>query len=865
MAVLKRRRARLWLWLGTVLWLSANPAPVWPQVTDLTVDGGATYMVNSDVNFINAYIGNLSTGTVNQSGFTNTVTGSLYLGYSAGSAGAYNLSGGNLSAGNEIIGNSGSGLFTQNGGSNAVSGSLTLGNLAGSSGTYNLSRGSNTIAGILFLGYNQDSSGAYNLSGGNLTAEFDYIGYFGLGTFNQSGGTNTTTLNLYLGGNSGGSGAYNLSNGSLSASREYIGYHGSGIFTQSGGDNTIVKRDIYSALYLGSYGNGTYNLINGSLTAPSETIGVYGSGVFNQSNGFNKISEDLTIGYGRNSSGVYNLSGGTLSVDSEVIGYGGSGVFTQTGGVHTIAHDLELAVNPSSTSRLALLGGTLSVGGNYIQNAGGNLALGITSLSNYCTINAGGTASLDGTLTPVLLGSRPLANQVFSGILTGAGGLNGTFTLTDPWISPTLYWQPRYNPNSLDLLVERDYNNQGLALNSNLAAVGAMLNGLAEGASGDLGTVLDAVDNLPTSGDVQDAFKQISPEKAGALATLGFAGATFQMRNLATRTTNLRFEMGNFDQSGGLGGLDLNYSRQEGVMLAYNGAGLPGLFSAEKEFRAPEGRWGLFADGGAAFGSQKSTVNQTGYDFTLGGCTVGADYRVADNLLLGLASGYSHTGSGFHGSGGGVTANTVPVNAYGAYFPGRLYAYGSLGYALNLFDLRRGLNFGGISRSAQSSTTGHQFNAYGETGYDFRVRRGILTPTATIAYSRLWVGGFTEHDAGALDLRVGSQTADSLQTGLGGRLTIPFRAGQVKVAPQVYAFYEHEFANGSRGLEARLSQGGSTFSFQTDAAGRNFAVVGASLNLGLKDNLWAQINYNAEVGRDNYTAHFVNAGLRYEF
>jgi uncharacterized protein with beta-barrel porin domain len=835
------------------------------RAADLIVDDGATYTVNSDVNSNNAYIGNLSTGTVNQSGFTNTVTGSLYLGYSTGSTGAYNLNGGTLSAHNESIGDSGGGVFNQSGGSNAVASNLVLGDLAGSSGSYDLSGGSNTVAGILFLGYNQDSSGAYNLSGGNLTAGFEYIGYSGLGTFNQNGGTNTTTFNLYLGGNSGGSGAYNLNNGSLSASREYIGYRGDGIFTQNGGDNTIVKRDIYSGLYVGSYGNGVYNLNNGSLTAPSETIGVYGSGVFNQSNGANKISEDLSIGYGRNSSGVYNLSGGTLSVDSEVIGDSGSGVFIQTGGVHTIAHDLELAANFSSTGRLALLGGTLSVGGNYIQNAGGNLALGITSATNYCTITIGGTASLDGTLTPVLLGFHPLAGQVFSDLLTAAGGLNGTFTLTDPWISPTLYWQPRYNPTSVDLLVERDYQNQGLGLNSNLAAVGALLNGLAGGASGDLGTVLDAVDSLPTSGDVQDAFKQISPEKTGALVTLGFAGATFQMRNLATRTTNLRFEMGNFYQGGGLGGIDLNYSRQDGVMLAYNGAGLPSLFSAKKEFQAPEGRWGLFVDGGAAFGSQKSTVNQTGFDFTLGGCTAGGDYRVADNLLLGLATGYSQTASGFHGSGGGVTANTVPINAYGAYFPGRLYAYGSLGYALNLFDLNRGLNFGGISRSAQSSTTGHQFNAYGETGYDFRVRRGILTPSATIAYSRLWVGGFTEQDAGSLNLKVSPQTGDSLQTGLGGRLTIPLRAGQVKVAPQVYAFYEHEFANGSRGLEARLSQGGSTFSFQTDAAGRNFAVVGASLNLGLKENLWAQINYNTEVGRRNGTAQYVNAGLRYEF
>ena len=197
---------------------------------------------------------------------------------------------------------------------------------------------------------------------------------------------------------------------------------------------------------------------------------------------------------------------------------------------------------------------------------------------------------------------------------------------------------------------------------------------------------------------MQNAYKQISPEKAGALASLGFVAATFQVRNLATRTTNLRFVQGESGGSSGLtsGGLNFNYSKLDGLMLAYNGASLSNLFSARKEFQAPESRWGLFADGGAAFGSQNSSVNQTGYNFTLGGFTVGADYRLRDNLLVGLATGYSNTSSSFYGSGGSVNANTIPFNAYAAYFPGSLYAYGSLGYALNLFDLKRGINFDGI-------------------------------------------------------------------------------------------------------------------------------------------------------------------------
>jgi outer membrane autotransporter protein len=273
----------------------------------------------------------------------------------------------------------------------------------------------------------------------------------------------------------------------------------------------------------------------------------------------------------------------------------------------------------------------------------------------------------------------------------------------------------------------------------------------------------------------------------------------------------------------------------------------------------------VFADAGMAFGNQKTTVNQTGFDFTIAGFTGGVDFRVHDHLLVGLASGYSHTGSGFHGSGGNVQAHTLPFNAYAAYLPGSFYAYGSLGYALNLFDLERGLNFGGLARTAKSSTTGHQFNAYGEMGYDLRLRPLILTPTLSLSYSRVWVEPFTEQGADSLNLKVAAQDADSLQTGMGGRMTLPLQAGRVKVIPQVFASYQHEFSNNSRGLNASLSQAGSTFTFQTESPQRDFAVLGAAMTVGLKKNLRAQVSYNAEVGRGDYTAHYANAGLRWEF
>jgi uncharacterized protein with beta-barrel porin domain len=889
--------------------------------------GSGTYILSGGS--LSAVGESIQNGSFIQSGGTNTVKSLSVSQVQAAGSSTYNLEGGSLSAGSESIG---SGSFIQSGGINTadtldiLTGSGTY-NLKGGSlstikervgafgpGSFSQTGGNHTISSDLILGDRSTGSGTYTLEGGNLTVGgYENIGNSGIGSFTQIGGIHTETFQLNLGNSATGSGTYDLKGGLLSTNFESIGLSGTGSFTQTAGNHTVAN-----VLLLGQNpdGSGTYNLYGGNLSASSEFIGNTGSGTFTQAGGNHTIANTLSLGDVAGSNGTYNLSGGNLSAANEFIGRGlagsSTGTFTQTGGINTVTNTLTLSANNGSSGTYNYLGGILSaptiqinaggtfnvtgisptltssvmnsgtfktnnanvsVVGSFTQTASGTYTSEIASAGNYGRIavtGTPGTATLEGTLSPVLLGGyRPLGNTVFPGIVTANGGISGTFSsVDDQMLSPTLFWQPHYSATSVDLVVQRDYTNPALSLNSNQLAVGTMLNSLAGATSGDLNNLLNAIDSLPNAATVQEAYKQISPEKAGALANLGFVAANFQVRNLATRTTNLRFvqsESGGSASSLAPGGLSCNYSRQGGVMLAYNGGFLPDLFTARKEFKAPESRWGLFADGGAAFGTQSSTSNQTGYNFTLGGLTLGADYRLTNKLLVGLATGYSNTASSFYGTGGSITVNTIPFNAYAAYFSGQMYAYGSLGYALNLYNLRRDINFDGIGRNATSSTNGNQFNLYGEAGYDLKLSRMILTPAATLTYSALWLGGFTESNAGALNLNVGPQNASSVQTGVGGRVTFPLKMGSIIMVPQAYAFYQHEFANGSRGLNASLSQGSSAFTWQTDAAGQNFALVGASLIAGLRENLYAQVNFNSEVGRRNATAQFINAGLRYEF
>ena len=251
-------------------------------------------------------------------------------------------------------------------------------------------------------------------------------------------------------------------------------------------------------------------------------------------------------------------------------------------------------------------------------------------------------------------------------------------------------------------MVARNYTSPSLNLTHNQWAVGNMLNGVANSATGDLNTVLNAIDSLNSNGAVANAYQQISPEKAAALSTLAFAGANLQKSVLSRRITDIRF--GPEDASlaaRGPGSFNLNYGQGEGVMVASTATSLTGLLSGQKDTGAMERPWGVYFDPGLIIGGQGSTVDQTGFGFTMAGFTAGADYRLWQDLLLGLNTGYTYTSAGFHGSGGSVQGNTWPLNAYAAYLPKPFYAYGSLGYALNLFNLERDFNFGGLSRAAK--------------------------------------------------------------------------------------------------------------------------------------------------------------------
>lgn len=158
------------------------------------------------------------------------------------------------------------------------------------------------------------------------------------------------------------------------------------------------------------------------------------------------------------------------------------------------------------------------------------------------------------------------------------------------------------------MAVTRDYAAASLGLNPNQLAVGTMLNGVADATGGDLVSVLNTLDNLPTGSAVADAYQHISPDKASALPTLSLAGSMMQWNALSNRLARRHRHPGSSPSSagGGSGSFNLSYSQHEGLMPAYHGSNWGSFIDRPLPKPGDSGPWGIQMNAVTSSGSQES-------------------------------------------------------------------------------------------------------------------------------------------------------------------------------------------------------------------------------------------------------------------
>ena len=830
------------LGLGTTILTGSNNIS-----GDISITEGALTIQNSlSSNAI--YVGNSGTGTLNIRGATVN-SSSLFLGQtSADSLGVVTVTGGTCNnVGSLFVGVMGKGVFTLNGGY-VNTDSFQVGIASTSQGTLTLTSGTLASNSILVVG--NVGTGTVNINGGTLLSNnMALIGASGVGTMTVTGGTWVNTGSVSLG--EAGTGTLNLS--------------GSGVVTVGSGTGTLTL-----ASHAGS--TGTLNLGTGGaagiLNAAVVTGGA-GTAVVN----FNHTGDYTfapalsgTLGVNKLGSGTTNLTGsntytGPTTIQSGALLVNGSITSEVTvwnggllGGGGTIFGNVtnQGIVSPGNSP------GTLTIGGNYTQTATGTLLIQIASPTYYDRLVVGGTAALGGTLqVSFLSGYKPKKGDTFQ-YLTAAY-ISGTFSNIDT--GTLIGFAPSYLLTGTDATlgivdltaIQRSFAKDVPGLTPNQLAVAKGLDKVVNNPR--VSSLVEYLDGIALAG-VPKKLEMIVPTDLIPMFDASIASAQTQAFNLERRMEEIRGGATGFSASG------LSLSDAHGTR-SYNGnTDGKQLIGNDGKALAPapiSDRWGFFINGSGEFVDEESTTMAHGTDFTTGGITTGADYRLGDHAAVGLTAGYANTSANGR-TDGTVKMDSGKLGVYGTVFDRGFFLNGVVGGGLNSYDTKRE-TLGGLARG---NTSGSDFNALLGTGYTYRKGGFSAGPIGSVRYTWVGIDGFTERSSLA-PLKIGEQSEESLKSTVGLQSSYVFQLGKTTtLTPQIRAQWQHEYLDTARGIGASFLPGGS-FTVYGPNMGRDSLLLDVGTSMQLTQTVGIYAFYTGNLAGKNYTSHAINGGVQLSF
>ena len=296
-----------------------------------------------------------------------------------------------------------------------------------------------------------------------------------------------------------------------------------------------------------------------------------------------------------------------------------------------------------------------------------------------------------------------------------------------------------------------------------------------------------------------------------------------------------------------------------------NGSSPEAVFNLGKGFS-------LFVTGEVEGLERDTTTFADGFDSTILGTTVGGDYLVNDQVLVGTAFNYSNTNGSFDG-GGDFDTNSYGIILYGSVLPipgGFVDVAG--GYTKKIYQVARIASYeeGGtgvsISGVPSSNTDGNIFSVRVLAGYDHPIGNITVGPRVGVNYTNTDIDGYTEAGASGLELTYEGQSINSFQSVLGVQGSMAISTSYGVWVPQVNGNFIHEFENNQRFIKVHFAVDPLPlqFRFQTEKPVRNWANLSLGTVLVMPNGIQPFVNFRAMVGNDQFNNYEGTFGIRIE-
>ena len=274
----------------------------------------------------------------------------------------------------------------------------------------------------------------------------------------------------------------------------------------------------------------------------------------------------------------------------------------------------------------------------------------------------------------------------------------------------------------------------------------------------------------------------------------------------------------------------------------------------------PFERWGLFVNGDFDVARQSAVDTQLGFKTRTNSVTIGTDYRVSGNNVLGASVAFLNSSSDLSAGAGTQDAKGYGFTFFGSFVPtADAYVDAIVNIGHNNYDGRRQSG----TTSFSGDTSGNQWGFALSAGYAFNNGALALTPYGRVEYVDAKVDGFTE-SGGSGVATISDQRIKATTLSLGAQASYAISTSWGVLIPNGRIEFQH-LANSSR--SDLTAQSGSTAPVPISVVGqdKNYGTfaVGASGVFG--SGVTAFFNYQQLFGKSNVRDQLYTVGLRIDF
>lgn len=279
-----------------------------------------------------------------------------------------------------------------------------------------------------------------------------------------------------------------------------------------------------------------------------------------------------------------------------------------------------------------------------------------------------------------------------------------------------------------------------------------------------------------------------------------------------------------------------------------------------------DGAFTLYAGSGYASADVDWRGLASGFEAESWSGTLGVEWRMADDLVLGFAGTYLQTDGDFD-SRGSVDLDGFALSAYVSWTPGNFYADTLYSFGSFEEDIHRRTGLGTTARAEPDSESHSvEFNA----GYNFHCGGFRTGPFIGLDYRNGELDGYAEHGAGRANLSYEDQKYDSLVTRVGWQASRRFETSFGAITPQIRAAWERENLNANEVVKVSLgsspyrwlSGGGITPDYEVHARTArpddDYLNVGGGILIEVGANFAILLDYEGHLLRGDEQEHFAS-------